>query len=207
MINHMQKRYFCFECGTNVLEEKMENRIAGWFGVCKRCNKNNIYSVWLNQAKSLICCSTIGLYSLIASLSPRWPNNYIIFSLLLFWWSVYRRIIFFHLLIWLFQWIFGSTMWVMFLSYKNSLDALITLLSLGGKITQASNHLSLMLNGLKYYSLEVTINGDHYLIQAFEQEASDLFDAVMAIIDEKKTAITKIEKIFRKSILLDLNFS
>lgn len=95
----------------------------------------------------------------------------------------------------------------MFLSYKNSLDALITLLSLGGKITQASNHLSLMLNGLKYYSLEVTINGDHYLIQAFEQEASDLFDAVMTIIDEKKTTITKIEKIFRKSILLDLNFS
>jgi hypothetical protein len=95
----------------------------------------------------------------------------------------------------------------MFLNYKNSLDALITLLSLGGKITQASNHLSLMLNGLKYYSLEVTINGDHYLIQAFEQEASDLFDVVMAIIDEKKTAITKIEKIFRKSILLDLNFS
>ncbi|RPJ29398.1 MAG: hypothetical protein EHM25_08945 [Nitrosopumilales archaeon] len=93
------------------------------------------------------------------------------------------------------------------MSYKNSLDALITLLSLGGKITQASNHLSLMLNGLKYYSLEVTINGDHYLIQAFEQEASDLFDVVMAIIDEKKTAITKIEKIFRKSILLDLNFS
>ena len=64
-----------------------------------------------------------------------------------------------------------------------------------------------MLNGLKYYSLEVTINGDHYLIQAFEQEASDLFDAVMAIIEEKKTPITKIEKIFRKSILLDLNFS
>jgi hypothetical protein len=91
------------------------------------------------------------------------------------------------------------------LSYKDSLDALITLLSLGGKITQASNHISLMLNGLKYYSFEVTINGDHYLIQAFEQEASDLFDAVMAIIEEKKTEITKIEKIFRKLILLDLN--
>lgn len=83
------------------------------------------------------------------------------------------------------------------MNYKNSLDALIMLLSLGGKITQASNHLSLMLNGLKYYSLEVTINGDHYLIQAFEQEASDLFDAVKAIIDEKKTVIKKIEKIFR----------
>ncbi|HEX5920876.1 MAG TPA: hypothetical protein VFY55_03765 [Nitrososphaeraceae archaeon] len=91
------------------------------------------------------------------------------------------------------------------MSYKNSLDALIILLSLGGKITQASNHLSLMLNGLKYYSLEVTMNGDHYLIQAFEQEASDLFDTVMAIIEEKKTEITKIEKILRKLILLDLN--
>lgn len=73
----------------------------------------------------------------------------------------------------------------MFLSYRNSLDALITLLSLGGKIARASNHLSLMFNGLKYYSLEVTINGDHYLIQAFEQEASDLFDAVIAIFEEK----------------------
>lgn len=62
-----------------------------------------------------------------------------------------------------------------------------------------------MLNGLKYYSLEVTMNGDHYLIQAFEQEASDLFDTVMAIIGEKKTEITKIEKILRKLILLDLN--
>jgi len=43
-----------------------------------------------------------------------------------------------------------------------------------------------MLNGLKYYSLEVTMNRDHYLIQAFEREASDLFDTVMAIIEEKK---------------------
>ena len=82
----------------------------------------------------------------------------------------------------------------MFLNYTNRLDALITLLSLGGKITQASNHLSLMLNGLKYYSIEVTINGDHYLIQAFEQEASDLFDAVKAIIDEKKRLLKKLKK-------------
>ena len=39
----MQKRYFCFECGTNVLEEKMENRIAGWFGIC--ISQNNIFSL------------------------------------------------------------------------------------------------------------------------------------------------------------------
>jgi hypothetical protein len=41
----MQKRYFCFECGTNVVEDNMENRIAGWFGVCKRCNKSSIHLV------------------------------------------------------------------------------------------------------------------------------------------------------------------
>jgi hypothetical protein len=64
---------------------------------------------------------------------------------------------------------------------------LITILYLGGKITQASNHLSHMLNGVEYYSLEVTLNGDHYLIQAFEQEAADLFDVVMSILDEKET--------------------
>lgn len=41
----MQKRYFCFECGTHVLKEKMENTMAGWFGICKQCIKNNIYSI------------------------------------------------------------------------------------------------------------------------------------------------------------------
>jgi hypothetical protein len=74
----------------------------------------------------------------------------------------------------------------MILHYKNSLDALITILYFGGKITQASNHLSYMLNGIKYYSLEVTLNGDHFLIQAFEQEATDLFNGVMSILGEKK---------------------
>jgi hypothetical protein len=82
------------------------------------------------------------------------------------------------------------------LNYKNSLDALLTILSLGGKITQASRHISLMLNGLRYYSIEVTINGDHFLIQAFEQEASDLFQQVMTLLDEKKADVKKIEVIF-----------
>ena len=36
----MQKRYFCFECGTSVAEDKMENRVADWFGICKQCDKN-----------------------------------------------------------------------------------------------------------------------------------------------------------------------
>jgi hypothetical protein len=82
----------------------------------------------------------------------------------------------------------------MILNYKSSLDALMTILNLGGKITQASNHLSRMLNGLKYYSLEVTINEDHYVIQAFEQEATDLFNMAMTILNEKKTVMKKIEK-------------
>ena len=43
----MEKRYFCFECGTNVIEDKMENRIAGWFGICKRCSNINNNSTTL----------------------------------------------------------------------------------------------------------------------------------------------------------------
>ena len=70
-------------------------------------------------------------------------------------------------------------------------------LGLGGKITKASNHLSIMLNGIKYYSLELSMNGDRYLIQAFEQEACELFDIVRTILDEKKTVILKIEKLFK----------
>jgi hypothetical protein len=54
-----------------------------------------------------------------------------------------------------------------------------------------------MLNGLRYYSIEVTINGNHFLIQAFEQEASDLFQQVMTILDGKKTDVIKIKVIFR----------
>ena len=83
------------------------------------------------------------------------------------------------------------------MNYKNSLDALLTILNLGGKITQAPCHISFMLNGLKYYSIEVTLNGDHFLIQAFDQEASDLFQEVMTLLDEKKTDAKKIEVIFR----------
>jgi len=83
------------------------------------------------------------------------------------------------------------------LNYKSSIDALTMLLSLGGKITKSSNHLCLMLNGIKYYSLEVSVNGNRYLIQAFGQEACELLDAVMNMIGEKKTVVLKIEKFFK----------
>jgi len=92
----MQKRYFCFECGTNVLEEKMENRIAGWFGICKQCNKNNIYSVDCIKESSLIwlvnmISLTESFNLLIVSLSLRWSSNYNIFSLILHRCCVWHR--------------------------------------------------------------------------------------------------------------------
>jgi hypothetical protein len=83
------------------------------------------------------------------------------------------------------------------LNYKSSIEALTMLLSLGGKITKSPNHLCLMLNGIRYYSLEVSVNGNRYLIQAFEQEACELLDAVMNMIGEKKTVVLKIEKFFQ----------
>ena len=48
----MEKRYFCFECGTNVIEDKMEKRIAGWFGICKRCSTINNNSYINNNNKN-----------------------------------------------------------------------------------------------------------------------------------------------------------
>jgi hypothetical protein len=54
-----------------------------------------------------------------------------------------------------------------------------------------------MLNGIRYYSLEVSVNGNRYLIQAFEQEACELLDAVMKMIGEEKTVVLKIEKFFK----------
>jgi len=92
----------------------------------------------------------------------------------------------------------------MTLKYKNSLDAMMTILSVGGRITHASNQISYMLNGIKYYSLEVRLNGDDYFIQAIEQEAIDLFNAVMTILGEKKTILRKIKKCYlRYKLQLD----
>ena len=69
----------------------------------------------------------------------------------------------------------------------------MTTLNMGGKITRASNQTSHMFNGLKYYSLEVTINEDHYYIQAFKQEATDPYDMVMTILNDKNNIMKKIE--------------
>jgi hypothetical protein len=70
-----------------------------------------------------------------------------------------------------------------------ALKCLLTILKKGGKITKAPNQISNMLNGLKYYALEVTMNEDHYYIQGYEQEAIDLYDTAMTILDGKNTII------------------
>lgn len=58
---------------------------------------------------------------------------------------------------------------------------LIEILNRVGKFSKVPGRISYMLNGLKYYSLELTINEDRYYIQAYEQEAIELYNLVIEI--------------------------
>jgi hypothetical protein len=71
---------------------------------------------------------------------------------------------------------------------------LVRILSRGGKITKASSRVSSMLNGLKYYSIEVAMNENYYHIQAYGKEAIELYAIAMSILDDKSTIIVKAEK-------------
>jgi len=53
------------------------------------------------------------------------------------------------------------------------------------KNNKASDPISTMLNGIRYYSLELVIDQNYYRIQAFEQEAIDLYDMAMTILNDK----------------------
>lgn len=64
---------------------------------------------------------------------------------------------------------------------------LLKILHLGGKFSKVPERISYMLNGLEYYSLELTLNENCYYIQAFEQEAVELFKLVVDIRDKKNT--------------------
>lgn len=61
---------------------------------------------------------------------------------------------------------------------------LIKILHLGGKLSKVPEEISYMLNGLKYYSLELTLNEYRYYIQAYEQEAIELYNLVIGIHDK-----------------------
>lgn len=50
---------------------------------------------------------------------------------------------------------------------------------MGGEITKAPDEISTMLNGLRYYSLEVTLDQNCYNIQGYEQEAVDLYNTAI----------------------------
>ena len=61
---------------------------------------------------------------------------------------------------------------------------LLKILNEGGQITRAPNRISCMRNGLSYYCLEVNINDSNYCIQAFQNEAIDLYNTIMTILGE-----------------------
>jgi hypothetical protein len=56
---------------------------------------------------------------------------------------------------------------------------------MGGDITRAQDNITTLLNGLKYYSLEVTIGMNQYYIQDYEQDAVDLFTITMSILTHR----------------------
>ena len=62
---------------------------------------------------------------------------------------------------------------------------LLKILSSGGKITKAPSKMSIMLNGLRYYSMEVTMDSESYIIQGFEKEAVLLYNNAMSLLADK----------------------
>ena len=66
---------------------------------------------------------------------------------------------------------------------------LLKILSIGGKITKAPNEISTMLNGLRYYSMEVTMDNETYIIQGFEKEAVVLYNNTMSLLADKNPAL------------------
>jgi len=66
---------------------------------------------------------------------------------------------------------------------------LLKILSIGGKITKAPSEISIMLNGLRYYSMEVTTDNESYIIQGFEKEAVLLHNNAMSLLADKIPAL------------------
>jgi hypothetical protein len=71
------------------------------------------------------------------------------------------------------------------ISNSPALKHLVRFLNMGGKITKAPNEISIMLNGLRYYSIEVTVDEEFYYIQAFEEEAVKLYNNTMCLLANK----------------------
>jgi len=69
---------------------------------------------------------------------------------------------------------------------------LLRILDMGGQITKAPNKISIMLNGLSYYSLEVTMDKNCYIIQGYEQEADTLYNTTISILADKNPLVKKI---------------
>ena len=63
---------------------------------------------------------------------------------------------------------------------------LASILGLGGKITRADDRISVMLNGLRCYSLEAAIVEYRFHIQAYEEQALELYNIAMSVLNDKK---------------------
>jgi hypothetical protein len=63
-------------------------------------------------------------------------------------------------------------------TYKNSVEALYSLLHKGGKITMAPEMVTITSSGLEYYSLELFDGSDHtqYGLRAYGTEAIELYN-------------------------------
>ena len=85
---------------------------------------------------------------------------------------------------------------------------LVRILNMGGKITKASSRVSNMLNGLNYYSIEVTMNEKYYHIQTYGKEAIELYAISMSILADKND-MSKDRKRFDRGSgeYVDTNFS
>ena len=65
------------------------------------------------------------------------------------------------------------------------------ILNMRGEITKAPCEISTMLNGLRYYSMEVTMDNDCYIIQGFEEEAVILYKTAMSLLGDKNSVPKK----------------
>lgn len=68
---------------------------------------------------------------------------------------------------------------------------LLRILTMRGKITKAPCEISIMLNGLRYYSMEVTMDNEFYNIQGCEGEAVILYNTAMSLLADKNSVLKK----------------
>jgi hypothetical protein len=74
--------------------------------------------------------------------------------------------------------------------YRNSVDAFVQLVS-GGQVSEISVAIGYLTNGIRYCSVQVGFgDGSEYYIEAYEQEAEDLYKEATRRSTELRVAVT-----------------